>query len=587
MYVLYRAATDELLWTWAHNERKRIEGERSGWKDQESVTVRFSRILDGAALAEIRSVVEGSFELQNHVREILSSASNIEKPLTLSIDPYSRETIDGKGAAEILRTSGRLLVTGGYLEEFKRLVKLLDAEAEKDPTILLSRAYAEHTLGNYQIARGLIAQAALRLSELDDDNKQFWEFLKMTLDWLTGDRTIEEYSTYLQGFDDRLTGNFGTSYLLNKIRFRIITTKDPYGRADDIKELKRVVGATIRADGVSLPLKLFAKSVWLEVEGTDIALSLLRDVAGDSIRVDQGFPSQLDRITKDLETRHLKFIVDLETTMSEVKELGHRPLRASLTQISAFISFVFLSNTYSISRILRADTNDPEFLVNQRAIFEKGIRLTNESIELYREIGDTEGEVRAKAVQAEYFDFVGERENAVKIATEMLPVAEMFGFARQIEVFKDILADDGLRKRLDSSSHDRSPIEIDVRRLHMSDEQLLLYASQFRKTMDIPEDRAEFVDRAYLGVKMIAKERLDWCRHLDVLENESHKRSPELFFRTEPDRTVTCKKRGLRSTFPNPDLDMVIKAFKSANCQDCPDRSPVSDEERQPFQIPD
>ena len=71
-----------------------------------------------------------------------------------------RSVIGLKDVGDI--NSGRLLVTIGYLDEFRRLSRLLNREAEQDPRILLSKAYFEYVSGQHKLAQGYLSNAFAR-----------------------------------------------------------------------------------------------------------------------------------------------------------------------------------------------------------------------------------------------------------------------------------------------------------------------------------------------------------------------------------------------------------------------------------------
>jgi hypothetical protein len=53
IYIVYRHDVPELRYAWARDELRRIEGLNTDWRSQESITLRFFRILDDDAAVEI------------------------------------------------------------------------------------------------------------------------------------------------------------------------------------------------------------------------------------------------------------------------------------------------------------------------------------------------------------------------------------------------------------------------------------------------------------------------------------------------------------------------------------------------------
>ena len=114
-----------------------------------------------------------------------------------------------------------------------------------------------------------------------------------------------------------------------------------------------------------------------------------------------------------------------------------------------------------------------------------------------------------------------------------------------------------------------------LQRAETSDEELEKYAVQYTKIFNLPADRAAVVTRANQVSKILAKEHLNWCRHIDVLEELAHRSSPETFYARDPNLVGRCNNFDFQSNFRNPDLDITISNFKKGFCDGCTEQSPL------------
>ena len=66
--------------------------------------------------------------------------------------------------------------------------------------------------------------------------------------------------------------------------------------------------------------------------------------------------------------------------------------------------------------------------------------------------------------------------------------------------------------------------------------------------------------------RVVAQERRDWCRHLELYQDLTHTQNLETAYETDPERVCVCTKLGHRSNLAHPDYDIVITAFKQNYC---------------------
>ncbi|HEY0428908.1 MAG TPA: DUF4365 domain-containing protein [Pyrinomonadaceae bacterium] len=577
LYVLYVVPKNKLYFVWARDERNRLDQTNPNWMQQQTVTIRFNDLITSETLEQIHQRIQQEARLHRQINDVLGSASNTEN-LIVGISPETLKITDSEQAKEILLTSGRLLVTSGYPQEVRNLSKLLDSQSENLPQILLVRAYAEHILGRYQTAYALLSEALLRRNELSEDDQQFLDFLRKSCEYLTGSLTLEEFSSYLDTSKDNISGHFAQSFRLNQIRYSILTIADVYQRREKVLELKALVQEILTDQSSSSSLKLYAKAIWLEAEGLDIATGSYLDLAANQIRMDNGLQSDHPKIAQHYAERLARWMADRTITLEEASKLGHRPILASLKFTSALILFHQLSSNLSLALFVRLPIEQVFETVYKDDVEEGvkfGIDSANEALEIYNQLSDTEGELRARLLIADFYEFVGKIDEAKEIADEVLPKAEAMGYIRQIELAKEHLANNGLRARLQSSISEHTEEEKISRTAKMTDEELSLYASQMIRIIGLPPERAEILKREYLSGRTVAQEQLSWCRHIEIHQDLRHTQNLETTYLIDPNRVCICKLHKYQSIIQNPDSESLIQAFKRTYCENCPDRNPL------------
>jgi hypothetical protein len=90
----------------------------------------------------------------------------------------------------------------------------------------------------------------------------------------------------------------------------------------------------------------------------------------------------------------------------------------------------------------------------------------------------------------------------------------------------------------------------------------------------LPAERLPVLEREAASLRLIARERVNCCRHLNLIQDLRHTLSPTTCYRADPSRACVCEKHGYRSGIESTDAETVVIAFKRAYCEECPDRDP-------------
>lgn len=89
-----------------------------------------------------------------------------------------------------------------------------------------------------------------------------------------------------------------------------------------------------------------------------------------------------------------------------------------------------------------------------------------------------------------------------------------------------------------------------------------------------PEDRRPFVENDIRKMRIFAKERANFCKHLIPLQDLRHTQHPATVYAEETDYTISCELLHKRTQIGVTDMELALKAMKSTHCDDCQYRVP-------------
>jgi hypothetical protein len=571
LYVLYVAQRGELRYVWAHDESFRLDESSPGWGQQESVTIRFREVMTPEVIEEIYVRIRREAQLKNEVRELLGRAATAEQ-IVISINPETLNVTDPEQAREILLRSGTAIVSAGYTQQINSLVGLLNPNDAQLPRILLVRAHAEYMLGRYQASKALLADATLRRDELSEDDQQFLDVLKDGCDHQTGRLSRTEFLTRLEEHVNHETGGFAISNRLSRLRYAVISQPDTELRVGILQELRALVTGVVQASDNSHSFKLYARISLLEAEGNHLVITFLREVGEARLAVELGRPVNLAKMAEDFTGRIGEWEKEIDKALRDAMEIGHPLLSADTIVLKCFIAFNVLTNRRSIALLYGHYVEVGEGEV------QGFISALNTAYEAYEKAGQLEGQLRAKMLIADLYELVGRETDARNVAREVLPKAEVMDYAALVERAREHLSGQGLQSRINETFRKKTDEEIQTRQSQKSDEELKANSMQTLRVLGLPSERLPVMEREYHSIRDQARERLDWCRHLNLLQDLRHTQHPSTHFRSDPQRICECTFHGFRSTFSHQDWQMVIRTFKRTYCETCPDRNPLRTE---------
>lgn len=117
-----------------------------------------------------------------------------------------------------------------------------------------------------------------------------------------------------------------------------------------------------------------------------------------------------------------------------------------------------------------------------------------------------------------------------------------------------------------------SPGEDPLFWLRLDPAQAERFARRLQRVLELPDDRLRNIFREVESRKAVSREKLQWCRHIELLQNLAHAASPETHYARPPCFVGDCKRYHHRSQIEHDEFSAVIDTFKRNYCTTCPGR---------------
>lgn len=569
LYVLYLDDHDEFLYAWAADERRRFDAETPGWKEQETVSVRFRERLDAQSLRAVRDRILQEEMLRRKLRDVLAVRSNCEH-VRVAIDPATLSTRDGDAAYEELCNAGLTIVANGLAAQAEALIGLLDVARRSEPRIQLIAAYAQFSRGRFQSASGHLAEAMLRVDELATDDRETLNELRDVCDFQTGRITYEVFlRRQAEGAaNSSKTGRLGRR--LASVRFAQLGERDRALRPKRLEELRDVVNEILNDVEQSDGMKMQARIFLAFGEGHDWIQRILLQMGLIGIR------RQLKQTWAQPDSAGLvsevegfeRWAAGLVTLTEEAKKLSIPLLYAEALRTAVVVRTAFMGVLRFRELFMGAGVGPDHAALNALK------RDAEAAVAIFARADHLEGQLRAKLGLADICELLEDLTGAKRVAAEVLPIAEAMGLVDLVERARSFLEDRSHLQEFERSIAARRSIDEDYVTATMSEEDLDSFAELARTASNLPVSRLPVIRRDVAAIRAIAVERLHWCRHIIQIQSLFHQRMQITSYSVDPERFCRCEKHRYESLQGNTDAPAVIAHFKQVYCADCPDRQP-------------
>jgi hypothetical protein len=574
LYILYIVPRDELRYVWARDEQCRIELENAEWASQKTVTLRFHNVLTSAALDEIYERVKKEARFQRSVLETIGRSIPIDQ-VVVGVDPETLKHTDPDRLSGLLEESGIAMVASGFASDAVAAIELLNTHQRRRPLFQVILAYAQCMLGRYDAAISAAREAGLRRNELSEDNQQFLDLLRDGCDLQAGRITAEEYGRRLGSWSQDSSSICGLTRRLEYLRHAILNTDEPELRYQMTAELHQVAEQLTARPDVNSVLALQARLITLYAEGQQLCLDLRTASSAVHLRSltlgGANLPSGLQGLFQ-VTRRWSQWHEQIRAVNVEIEKQDYPLLAADGLTYYAIVVGLYLADC----RLHEAATGIPA--PPAEPLLASAQQVARQAAAIYRGAGYLESEVRAEVALSDLLYLAGETEEAQAVGKEVFPTAEIMGYAglsalAEAHANGCPMFEDALNKVRQCGG------DMDDRVLAGHDDDFVKkMAKRGLEMMGVPESRLANAERDMLSIRDIARERVGWCRNIELVQDLSHSQRPETYLVIDPDRHCRCSVRGYESLVGDSNWKTIITAFKQAYCAHCPDRNPMGKE---------
>ncbi len=440
------------------------------------------------------------------------------------------------------------------------------------PRTHLICAYAQYTLGRYQVALGHLAEAEIGTQELSQTDQRFLAFLRNACDHQTGRITREQYFQRQEALARQQGEEATLEHRLNCLRHELTAESEPNRRLPLVQQLHAVVTEIEGDKDASPSFRLQARLVAIQEEGVAGVLVFSRAVGLQQMRLAMGRPPDVlqMRAAFRADREHTeRWEREVEEALQQAVAQQHPLLLGEALLVRVLVRLVLISNR--CATILSLGQTPPA--VPDGALHPL-MSDAEQAMKIFARADNLEGELRARMLLADLFDLAGQENVARTLAEDVLPRARAMGYARVESLAQDHLSGGSMWRQLEALMRQRPYDDGDTHLAVADDGEVRRFARDCLAATGLPQERLPIVERECFSLRDMAHEHFHWCRHLDLIQDLRHTHHAATHYREEPERWCRCARDGYTSAIPSTDWLPLIAAFKQTRCQGCPDRDP-------------
>ena len=564
LYVVYVLDTDSLLYAWVRDEVERIEAVNAAWKQQDTVTVHLTSVLDATACGEIRDRILREGVLRRNVSEFVAKAAGGSVQLTIDAATFAIAKRDD--AARLIAEQGIAFSTAGSPQEVMAKADVLTQAERELPDVALALGYAEYTRGRYAAAEGHLSLARIRESELEPKRLCLLTLLSNACDLEFGRISREQY------LDNEKIIVRGNGPLERQHQARVLWEKYLEDRHPDrVQELVAGLSKLVEQSTADLndsAENRFQLVIALLTSQTDALISDLVTInAKDQIaqRVNLAWVPQ-GATQPEWQQRWVGLIERQKQLLIAAEDLGNAMLVGQVKALLAFAQFQRLL----IERLMAAPLNVPP--PDQNDQIYALMPAIEEARKLASSVGDIAEEIRLTLRLADMLMAAGNTNVARQVAFGTLGRARALRLNRLIVQAETLSRGDWFIHTYEKQLFDLRAADEDELTAAETDDEITRLARSSLHVLDLPPDRFEAVREELEANRLVARERLEFCRHLRVIQDLGHTNEQATMYAEMPDQACRCDFMNRESPRPSKDTRKLLDEFKKQNCHDCSGR---------------
>jgi len=337
------------------------------------------------------------------------------------------------------------------------------------------------------------------------------------------------------------------------------------------EELRSIASELLAREDNSKAFSLEAALVLLFADaGQRLALSI-QEIVGIPFRRALG-------VTVDIQTAYTELENEAwETWETHIAEALHHAdqLRQPLLKAFALLTRASVRTTRMINLKLLAECTG-SLIEIPHAIRLEAMFDAEQAKNIYDKAGHLEGTLRATMHLADLYLLGSQREAAQALSRSVLPQAEAMEYSALVERAKEHLEGRALPDKLREMHDHAFTADEDIGLANMTDDQARAFARDVCEEKGIPRERLRVAEQDVFAFREIARERLDWCRHINLIQDLTHTQSSSTMYSSDLRHDAECEKYSYRTNIGSSDPQVVIGAFKANFCEGCPSREPKS-----------
>jgi hypothetical protein len=568
LYLLWDAQKDEFWYVWAQDESRRLLQDNPSWRTQQDITLQFWTRFTKESVPTVVERILQEGRLHREIHDRLARATEGEQ-VVIRIDSESLRITDGYIAASLLLASGTAIVAAGYPRQVLELVRLIDSANLNLSRMQLTIAYAEYMVGNHWQALAHLRQALSRGMELSARDRNFLENLKDACELHAG---LIDSAKYQERMAQRAATLKGLEALeaTQEVLYRAcVTATDLAERSQYAKDLRSVTEQMLEHAEAPAAVKLNAKTLLLFVEGVEANLAATRTAFAADIH-SQLFPGEVEGVVQrfaEARNWHASWEEQATQVLKEAYDLNHPIL---IFQALIILLRIRIGRLFEERQEAIIEESAHEIRASVRASIDRILQDATKLNDLNQSV---EGRLQLDELRSDFLELDGNREDAKKIAAATYPVAEAMGFVAIADHAKRLLNDSTLLQQWELRYRELREEDSDIQHASQTDAEISRMADQFLLSMG-PGARREVVVEILHSLRQISRERVEWCRHLAILEDLSMTRDPNSAYSELPSRKCACQKFEYESPGASTDATRVITQFKQEFCMSCLSRDP-------------
>lgn len=566
LYVIYVLDTDSLLYVWVRDEAARIESENANWKAQTKITIRFRTALNTPTCEEIKDRIlrEGVFRRQ--VSEFVSKAAG--GTLQLHIDPSTFKVVKREDVVRLVVEHGVTLAASGAPQLVMDQASSLTQSERELPAVALALGYAEYVRGRYAASDGHLASARLRESELDPQQQLLLLLVSNACDLELGRISRGKYLTN----EAAIVGDTGP--LARQLKAKVLWHAYLEDRHPDrVGELVANLATLFKdsaADSDDSAENRFHLAYALLTAETDALLSTFVTTNAQA-----QMAARLDLPWISRQGRAPEWRQHWDTLVSRQKQLAADAVRLNnpvlMGRANALLVFAEFQRLLSERlMVVPLGVLPPDQAAQIYAL----MPTVDAAQQLAVSVGDIEEEIRLTLRLADMYMAVDNDSAAKRLATGVLSRARALRLGLLVKQAEDLLRGDWFVHTYEQQLRGIRDQDEDELLATEPDEALDDLARSTIRALGLPDERLATIRSEHEMMRLMARERLSFCRHLSVIQDLAHSRSQAMFYADLPDQMCRCALYGTESSTRSKDVRRLLDEFKVDVCSNCLSRSP-------------